>query len=150
MVRSGYIFGVGGKNFLSTAVARARCGERLQVINDSFGTPTYARDLARRLHRLAQMDLPGIYHVVNSGEGASFEGFARRAIATAGLNDSLLESVTLEALNRPARRPHNSRLRCLLSEAIGLDPLPPWQEALGDFISADLLENHADTVSGSV
>jgi dTDP-4-dehydrorhamnose reductase len=134
IVRSGYIFGAGGRNFLSTVVERARRGEHLAVITDSFGTPTYAPDLARRLHRLAQLDLPGIFHVVNAGDGASFEDFARRALATAGLDHSLLHGVTLESLKRPAARPRNSRLRCLVSEAIGLEPLPFWQEALREFI----------------
>ncbi len=133
VVRSGYIFGVGGKNFLSSVVERARRGERLRAINDMFGTPTYAPDLARQLRRLAQVDLPGIYHVVNAGAGATFESFARSALAIANLDPCLLESVSLSALKRRAPRPRNSRLRCLLSEAIGLDPLPYWQDALRDF-----------------
>jgi len=133
IVRSGYIFGAGGKNFLSSVVERARRGERLRAINDTFGTPTYAPDLARQLHRLAQRDLPGIYHIVNAGEGATFESFARSAFAIANLDPGLLESVSLSALKRRAPRPRNSRLRCLLSEAIGLDPLPYWQDALRDF-----------------
>src|SRR2546430_2822708 len=74
IVRSGYIFGAGGTNFLSTVMLRARRGEPLKVIRDMFGTPTYARDLAQRLLFLAQLDLPGTYHVVNTGEGISFEG----------------------------------------------------------------------------
>ncbi len=133
VVRSGYIFGVGGKNFLSSVVERARRGERLRAINDMFGTPTYAPDLARQLRRLAQVDLPGIYHVVNAGEGATFESFARNALAIASLDPCLLETVSWSALKRRAPRPRNSRLRCLLSEAIGLDPLPYWQDALRDF-----------------
>jgi dTDP-4-dehydrorhamnose reductase len=139
IVRSGYIFGAGGKNFLSSVVERARRGERLRAINDAFGTPTYAPDLARQLHHLAQLDLPGIYHVVNAGEGATFESFARSAFAIANLDPGLLESVSLDALQRPAPRPRNSRLRCLLSEAIGLDPLPFWEDALRDFVTARTL-----------
>lgn len=136
VVRSGYIFGAGGTNFLSTIVARARRGEHLQAINDSFGTPTFALDLARQLYRLAQLDLPGVYHVVNAGEGASFEQFARRAIEAARLDAGLVEGIALHTLRRPAPRPRNSRLKCLLSEAIGLDQLPYWQDALRDFIAA--------------
>ena len=135
IVRSGYIFGAGGKNFLSSILERARRGERLLAINDTFGTPTYAPDLARQLHRLAQLDLPGIYHVVNAGEGCTFEGFARSAFAFANLDFGLLEGVSLNTLKRPAPRPRNSRLQCLLSEAIGLDPLPSWKDALRDFAS---------------
>lgn len=136
VVRSGYIFGAGGTNFLSTIVARARRGEHLQAINDSFGTPTFAPDLARQLYRLAQLDLPGVYHVVNAGQGASFAEFARQALATAGLDTALMQEVSLDTLRRPAPRPRNSRLGCLLSEAIGLDQLPYWHDALRDFIAA--------------
>ena len=133
IVRSGYIFGAGGKNFLSSIIERARRGEPLLAINDTFGTPTYAPHLAGQLHRLAQLDLPGIYHVVNAGEGCTFESFARSAFAIANLDPGLLESVGTNALRRPAPRPRNSKLRCLLSEAIGLDPLPYWEDALRDF-----------------
>jgi dTDP-4-dehydrorhamnose reductase len=136
IVRSGYIFGAGGKNFLSSVVERARRGERLRAINDTFGTPTYAPDLARQLHHLAQLDLPGIYHVVNAGEGVTFDSFARSAFAIANLDPGLLESVSLDALQRPAPRPRNSRLRCLLSEVIGLEPLPFWEDALRHFVMA--------------
>ncbi|HVS20839.1 MAG TPA: dTDP-4-dehydrorhamnose reductase [Pyrinomonadaceae bacterium] len=150
VVRSGYIFGPGGTNFLSTVVRRALRGERLRAINDSFGTPTYARDLAQQLYRLAQLDLPGIYHVVNSGEGASFESFARAAIKAAGLADTLVESISLEGLNRPAPRPRNSRLRCLLSEAVGLEPLPLLQDSLRDFVAAESPAKAADILRRSV
>jgi dTDP-4-dehydrorhamnose reductase len=132
VVRSGFIFGPGGKNFLSTIAERARRGERIKAINDSFGTPTYVFDLAARLRKLAARDLPGIYHVVNSGEGASYEDVAKLALKCAGLGDQL-ETVSTDSLARPAPRPRNSRLKCLLSEAIGLSSLPTWQDAFRKF-----------------
>jgi len=136
VVRSGYIFGADGTNFLSTVVERGQRGEPLTAINDSFGTPTYAPDLAGRLYRLTQLDLPGIYHVVNAGAGASFAEFARQALATAGLDTGLIQEVGLDTLKRPAPRPRNSRLRCLLSEAIHLGQLPSWKDALREFVTA--------------
>ena len=136
LVRSGFIFGSGGTNFLSSIVERAQRGTRLMAIKDSFGTPTYAPHLAAQLRRLAQLDLPGTYHVVNGGAGASFEDFATLAVGAAGLDRSLIESVSMSSLKRPAPRPRNSRLRCLLSEAIGLNPLPSWQTALYDFVAS--------------
>jgi len=138
VVRSGYVFGEGGTNFLSTLLTGARRGEHLQVISDSFGTPTYAPDLAARLYELARLDLPGLYHVVDSGEGASFADFARTALAYAGLDLALLEEVSMKSLKRPAARPRNSRLRCLISEAIGLRPMPFWKDSLQDFIGAKI------------
>ncbi len=137
VVRSGYIFGEGGTNFLSTIVERAHRGERLRAINDSFGTPTYAKDLASQLYRLMKLDLPGIYHVTNTGDGASFADFAKLAITNAGLDPTIVESVSIKSLTRPAPRPLNSRLRCLLSKALGLDPLPSWQDAVYAFVTAD-------------
>lgn len=134
VVRSGYIFGSGGKNFLSTLMTRARHGAPLTAINDSFGTPTYATDLAARLYEIARLDLPAIYHAVNAGDGASFEDFARSAVEIGGLTQDLVQTVSLETLKRPAPRPRNSKLRCLLSEAIGLAPLPTWQDALSRFV----------------
>jgi dTDP-4-dehydrorhamnose reductase len=135
VIRSGYIFGGGGTNFLSTVLDRARRGEHLKAISDMTGTPTYAADLAARLRELAELDLPGVYHVVNSGDGVSFETFARTALEMGGVDSARLTSTTLAKLNRPAPRPQNSRLKCLLSEAIGLAPLAHWREALRHFIS---------------
>jgi dTDP-4-dehydrorhamnose reductase len=133
IVRSGFIFGPGGRNFLSTIGQPLRRGERIKAIGDAWGTPTYAKHLAVRLRELAQRDLPGVYHAVNSGEGATYEEFARVLVEALGLPQSLVEGFSASDLKRPAARPRNSRLRCLLSEAIGLEPLPSWQDAVRDF-----------------
>lgn len=136
VVRSGWIFGVGGRNFLSRVFELAESGQTLKAISDAYGTPTYAAHLAARLRELAALDLPGIYHIVNGGAGASFEEFTRAALAVAGQETIEVESVAMNSLQRPAPRPRNSRLRCLLSEALGLQPLPHWQEALKEFAAA--------------
>ncbi|HEV2765086.1 MAG TPA: sugar nucleotide-binding protein, partial [Pyrinomonadaceae bacterium] len=81
---------------------------------------------------LAELDLPGTYHVVNAGEGTSFHGFTLAALASAGVSAEVRE-VRMDDLDRPAPRPRNSRLRCLLSEATGLAPLPDWRDALARF-----------------
>jgi dTDP-4-dehydrorhamnose reductase len=138
IVRSGYLFGTGGTNFLATCLDRLRRGERLRVINDMFGTPTYATHLAARLFDLAERDLPGIYHVANSGDGASFAQFAREAAEKAKLDAGLITEVSVNSLALPAPRPRNSRLRCRLSETIGLSPLPHWHEALAEFVETSL------------
>jgi dTDP-4-dehydrorhamnose reductase len=140
VVRSGYIFGKGGTNFLATLLPRLRRGEQLRVIDDRFGTPTYAEDLAKRLYEIALLDLPGVYHVVNAGNGASFDEFARAAVAEARLDPMFLTPVSCTSLGLPAPRPRNSRLRCLVSEALGLAALRDWRDALADF---------AQTLSGS-
>jgi len=136
VVRTGWIFGEGGKSFLSRVVELGRRGEPLKAIRDAWGTPTYADDLAARLRRLAELDLPGVYHVTNAGEGTSYYEFTRAAFGAAGCDASLVEAVSMGSLSRPAPRPRNSRLRCLLSEAVGLPPLPDWREALARFVAA--------------
>ena len=134
VARTGYVFGPGGRNFLSTVVERARAGETLYVINDSFGTPTYSRDLARRLRELAELNHPGIYHVVNTSEGVSFAQFASEALAIAGISEADLRPAAMDSMDRPAARPRNSRMRCLLSEQLGLSPMPDWRTSLRAFI----------------
>ena len=138
VVRTGYIFGRGGKNFLSTVVERAFKGERLKAITDTYGTPTYAPDLAERLRQLAELDAGGIYHVVNGGPGLSFEEFTRKAVALTGNADAIVEPVSADTLRRPAPRPRNSRLRCLRSGTIGLAPLPDWETSLEQFVKGYL------------
>lgn len=135
VVRTGYIFGTGGKNFLSNIVTWTQQGKNLKAIRDYWGTPTYGSDLAVRLRELAAIDLPGIYHVVSSGDGASFETFSIEALKLAGLNSHSLEVIDGDTLGRPAPRPRNSRLKCLLSEAIGLPALPRWEDGLARFIN---------------
>ncbi len=135
VVRSGFIFGPGGKNFLSTVGDRLWKGEHLKAINDSWGTPTYALDLAVRLRELAVLDLPGIFHVVNGGAGASYEEFARLALEALDCREATVEGLSMDSLKRPAARPRNSRLKCLLSDAIGLAPLREWQYALMEFLA---------------
>lgn len=133
VVRTGWIFGAGGKNFLSRIIELAKKGDKLKAIVDAYGTPTYAPDLAGQLIELARLDLPGIYHIVNAGEGASFAEFSKEALRAAGIAESLLEPVQFASLKRPAPRPIDSRLRCLISEKVGLKPLPHWLDAVQRF-----------------
>lgn len=143
VVRTGFVFGPNGTNFLSTVIERARRGENLKAIRDAYGTPSYAPDLARRLRELALRDLPGTFHVVNDGPGVSYEEFARVALDLSGYAATNLESVEVASLKRPARRPRNSRLKCLISEAIGLPPLPFWSDSLRSFSTLDPLSEAA-------
>jgi dTDP-4-dehydrorhamnose reductase len=135
IVRSGFIFGPRGKNFLSTVGKRIANGETVKAISDCFGTPTYAVDLAKRLRELSEIDLPGVFHVVNDGNGVSYDGFAH-AVSQALGKETLIESVTEDSLKRPAARPRNSRMKCLMSDALGLNRLQSWRKAVEHFVQA--------------
>ncbi len=134
IVRSGWIYGSGGTNFLSVMHKLLADGKKIKSIYDSFGTPTFANDLAKRLRELATLDLPCVFHVTNSGEGTSYEGFARKVCEIKGFDLNLLESVSSDTLKRPAPRPQSSKLKCLFSEKLGLSPLPTWENALEKFL----------------
>lgn len=137
IVRSGWIYGNGGTNFLSVMPTLLADGKKIKAISDSYGTPTFAGDLAKRLRELAELDLPCVFHVTNSGEGTSYEGFARKVCEIKDFDANLLESVSGDTLKRPAPRPVSSKLKCLFSEKFGLAPLPSWEKALAEFLRSD-------------
>jgi dTDP-4-dehydrorhamnose reductase len=130
IVRSGFIFGPGGKNFLSMIPGPLSRSEPVKAISDAWGTPTYAIDLAKRLRELCELNEPGIYHVVNEGPGVSYEEFAQAVAGEVGHDKSLVQGILSESLTRPAPRPRNSRMKCLISAERGLEPLPFWRDAL--------------------
>lgn len=134
IVRTGWIYGNGGTNFLSVMDKLLADGKNIKAISDSYGTPTYAADLAVRLRELAILDLPNIYHVSNEGEGVSFMEFAEKICEIKGYDSGLIETVSAETLKRPAPRPIDSRLKCLFSEKFGLKPLPNWETSLKKFL----------------
>ncbi|CAN5625487.1 dTDP-4-dehydrorhamnose reductase [soil metagenome] len=134
IVRTGWIYGKSGTNFLSVMNRLLVEGQPIKAISDSYGTPTFAKDLAERLRELAELDLPGVYHITNSGGGTSYADFARKVCDLKGFDRSLIEGVSYENLKRPAPRPVNSKLACLFSEKIGLSPMQNWEQALSEFL----------------
>ena len=134
IVRSGWIYGIGGTNFLSVMPDLLAQGNRIKAIEDSYGTPTFADDLARRLRALAGLDLPGVYHATNAGHGTSYYGFAEKVCEIGGFDRSLIDAVSNADLKRSAPRPASSKLACLLSERLGLAPLPDWEDGLRRFL----------------
>lgn len=134
VVRSGWIYGNHGTNFLSVMDRLLSEGKSLKAISDAYGTPTFAKDLAVRLRELAELDLPGIYHVTNSGDGTTYADFARKVCELKRFDTNLIEDVSFENLKRPAPRPVSSKLACLFSERLGLAPLQNWEKALAEFL----------------
>ncbi|MGI8786526.1 MAG: dTDP-4-dehydrorhamnose reductase [Pyrinomonadaceae bacterium] len=134
IVRSGWIYGAGGTNFLSVMHKLLATGKSIKAIADSYGTPTYANDLAQRLRELTVLDLPAVYHVTNAGSGASYFDFARKIAELEGFDKNLIESVSVNNLKRPAPRPTSSKLACLFSDKFGLEPLRDWESALSEYL----------------
>jgi dTDP-4-dehydrorhamnose reductase len=126
------LFGA-GENFGSRVIEYARKGGPLKGVTDQTSIPTYAPDLARRIEEIIDLGAHALYQVTSTGPTSWFE-FARLALDLAGLAEVKIEPVTRAELNQRASRPHNSAMRCLVSEKLGLSPLRQWNEALPEFV----------------
>ena len=134
IVRSSWLFGPGGKNFVKTVLTKARAGEDLRVVDDQVGSPTYTHDLARAISRLIHGPHYGIWHFTNTGS-CSWYDFAAAILENTGLGGTRLEPITSKDLDRPAARPRNSVLRNYCWELEGWPPLRPWADALRDYLA---------------
>ena len=135
VIRTSWLFGPGGKNFGSRVIELARSGARLSGVTDQISIPTYAADLSTRILEIVRTGSYGLFHATNSGPTTWYE-FARLALELAGLSDVPIRAVTRADLRQLAKRPHNTALRCLASERLGLAPLRHWRDALEEFIRA--------------
>lgn len=137
IVRTAWLYGVPGPNFVSAILARGRQlgpdGE-LKVVADQRGTPTSAMALAPQLLALAATEAFGTYHATCQGETTWFE-FAGLILKTAGIAVQVTPCTTAE-YPRPAPRPANSVLENRLLQVSGLDRMPAWEAAYQEFWEA--------------
>ncbi|MCL6581677.1 MAG: dTDP-4-dehydrorhamnose reductase [Firmicutes bacterium] len=133
IVRTQWLYGRGGTNFVATIRRLARGGAQLRVVDDQFGSPTWTQDLAAAVARLIERPRYGTYHLTNSGECSWFE-FAQEIVGRVGLEGHLLP-VSSSELDRPARRPAYSVLDNLVWRLEGEPPLRHYREALAEFLS---------------
>jgi dTDP-4-dehydrorhamnose reductase len=137
ILRTSWLFGCNGKNFIRTIVSAARKGEALRVVNDQKGSPSFTRDLAAYTHTMLERGCRGTYHVTNRGSCSWYE-LAKKAVQWAGITDARILPVTTPEFPRPARRPANSVLANERLDQEGFPPLRPWQEAVQDYIGTCL------------
>jgi dTDP-4-dehydrorhamnose reductase len=131
IVRTSWMFGVGGKSFPDTILKLAQTKPELEVVDDQRGCPTYAPDLARALMQLARANASGIVHATNSGDCSWFE-LARECVALAGVN-TVIRPTTSDKYVRPAERPKYSVLSPKSLHAHGIT-MPTWHDALGRYL----------------
>jgi dTDP-4-dehydrorhamnose reductase len=134
VVRTSWLFGVGGKNFASRIFDYAATSSRLKGIVDMKSLPTYAPDLSDRILEILHTGASGTFHVTGSGDPATWFDVARAALDAAGRFDVELVPVTVAELGLPAPRPAYSAMRCLQSETLGLSPLRRWNDAVKAFV----------------
>lgn len=130
VVRTAWVWGATGGNFVKTMAKLESARPELKVVDDQRGTPTYAADLAAGLLELAAADVPGgVLHLTNAGETTWF-GFARAIFAELGADPQRVQPTTTAEFPRPAPRPAYSVLSPDAWTAAGLTPLRDWQVAL--------------------
>ena len=134
IVRSAWLYGPGGANFVDTILAKARAGEPLRVVDDQRGSPTFTHDLAAGLVRLIGSGQLGTFHCTNAGE-CSWYDLAARAVQRAGLAVALQRTDTA-SFPRPALRPRYSVLDNQWFERATGAPLPTWQDALDRYVAS--------------
>lgn len=133
IVRTQWLYGPGGKNFVASILNAARSRKRLQVVSDERGCPTYAPDLAQAIWRLLETEATGTVHVTNQGACTRLE-LALAALEEAGLTDIEVEGIPGAAWDSPTRRPTNAVLGGTRLAGLGLEPLRPWREALAEYV----------------
>ncbi len=132
VVRTQWLYGLHGKNFVETMLRLGAEKDELTVVDDQIGSPTWTVDLSRSIIALIDNGCRGVYHAANS-EYCSWNGFAQAIFEEAGLNVTVKPMTTLE-LNRPARRPLYSTLECSkLAADTGFRP-QAWRTALREYL----------------
>lgn len=134
IVRTAWVFGLNGKNFIKTMINVGKLHDEVRVVNDQIGTPTYTLDLARLLVDMNETDKYGYYHATNEGGYISWYDFCVEFYKQYGLKTKVIPVTTEEYGLSKAARPVNSRLdRSKLIEA-GFTPLPTWQDAVSRYL----------------
>lgn len=134
IVRIAWVFGVNGKNFIKTMLNVGKTHDKVTVVSDQIGTPTYTYDLARLLVDMIQTDKYGYYHATNEGGYISWYDFTCEIYKQAGYTTKVVPVTTAEYGVSKAARPFNSRLDKSKLVENGFKPLPTWQDALARYL----------------
>lgn len=143
IVRIAWVFGVNGKNFIKTMLNVAKTHDKLTVVSDQIGTPTYTLDLSRLIVDMIETEKYGYYHATNEGGYISWYDFTKEIFRQAvekGHTEYSEEKVTVSPVTTAeygvskAARPFNSRLDKSKLVQAGFEPLPTWQDALSRYL----------------
>lgn len=135
VVRTAWLFGPTGKNFISKLPALLKKGGEISAVNDQWGSPTYAPDLADAICTLIESDAkPGTWHIANFGH-ATFYDIVKEAV-TVTKSKTKAKAVPKRKLPWNAKRPDDTRLDTSKWANEGFEPLRDWQDALAEFLKA--------------
>jgi dTDP-4-dehydrorhamnose reductase len=131
IVRTSWVCGLHGKNFVRTMLRLAEGGDPVNVVNDQHGCPTFTPDLAEMIRRLVVARMPGVFHVTNQGPTTWFE-FARAVFRAGGHDADRVQPITTAEFTppRPAPRPAWSVLDNAALRLQGMPLLEDWHDPL--------------------
>lgn len=134
IVRTAWVFGKNGRNFIKTMLNLSKTHDTLRVVDDQIGTPTYTYDLASLLVDMIETDKYGYYHATNEGDYISWADFAKAIFEEAGADTKVISVTTAEYGLSKAKRPFNSRLDKSKLTLNGFTQLPTWRDALQRYL----------------
>jgi dTDP-4-dehydrorhamnose reductase len=132
IVRTAWLYGLGGNNFVKKIITRADTAGQLRVVTDEVSSPTYTEDLITALEQLMVTGAYGIYHFTNEGACSRLE-FAQKILELSGRAHIPIEPITLKDFSRPSTPPPYAPLRNFCGAQLGIT-LRPWVDALADYI----------------
>ena len=133
VVRTAWVCGANGKNFVKTMLRLAGERDELRVVADQVGSPSFAEDVADTIKRLVVGRLPGVFHVTNSGTASWFE-VAQATLEAAGLDPARVTPITTADYPTPAKRPAYSVLDNAALRLQDLPLLPDWRDSLSRLV----------------
>lgn len=134
IVRTAWVFGANGNNFIKTMINVGKKYDTVRVVDDQIGTPTYTYDLARLLVDMIETEKYGYYHATNEGGYISWYDFCCEFYKQYGLKTKVVPVSTEEYGISNAKRPLNSRLDKSKLSRMGFTPLPVWQDAVKRYL----------------
>jgi dTDP-4-dehydrorhamnose reductase len=134
IIRTEWLYGRHGKNFVDTILIKAGQQKELRVVDDQRGAPPFTKDLSLAVSKLIRIEARGILNVTNSGSCTWFE-FARQILREKGLNHVQVVPISSAELARPARRPAYSVMDCRRYELLTGRKMRSWEEALKEYLS---------------
>ena len=140
LIRTAWLYGVSGKNFVQTILEKVKTTNKLTIVDDQTGSPTYTKDLAAAVDLLIKQNAKGIFHITNRGSCSWFQ-FAVKILQEAGIHDIDVTPIKSDQLQRPAKRPAYSVLSMQKFIQTTGKTMQPWQLGLQDYLKSCKLQN---------